>query len=184
MQPQDMKTSLLEFGPQLFQEVAAVMAEVFVQGRIDFGPRWNKKTEPAFSGRQELAIGREFRGIITNVLEHVDADDGIKCRRGTKRIDRALDELLAGEVFSKFGAELRIGFDRNDFFNLGPGHQVSCILTDPRTDFQHVAARGNGEFPEDRLTIILRQVERFKFKISFERRFVWRFDHGMARSYI
>src|SRR5260221_6350856 len=148
------------------------MAEIFVERRVEFRTRRHEEAEPALALPEQPGIGAQLSRIIQNVLQDIDADEGVRGLRRGGRFDGPLEQRLPREALAKPRAEFSVGFDGDEALHLGPADEMRGVLPDARAYFEDVAAQRIREFAQDGLPIVAGQPQWFEFEIRRDRRFI------------
>src|SRR5437879_3309561 len=98
MQGEDVETSGSQFALELGFCVAAKMAEVLVDGSIDFRACRNKQAERSAPRMQQGGIAFELGLVLTNVLQHVNAQDGVADRARRNIRGSAFEDFMCWEM--------------------------------------------------------------------------------------
>jgi len=135
------------------------VAKIAVNLRTKFRARGNEKAKMTAVRAEHACVRPQFVFVVPDVLEHVDADDGVPSRSSINFMDRSLDHIGAGKNLPEFCAVSGLPFDRDETADSRLAKQNTSAVTDSRADFDHFACGEPGKLADDGLPIFLRFVE-------------------------
>src|ERR1017187_2741002 len=100
------------------------MAEIFVNRRIDLGARRHKQAQGPAALTKQARIALKFIFIVADMLQHVDAEDGVPRGAGWEVRRGPFHEFMCRELGAVPGAKPPVRFDGDSAVDAGHPYQM------------------------------------------------------------